>query len=639
MGKNIILVIILFFLSWCIYSQNSRPIPYPVEPHPNFKKAVENKTRTLRGLPGEKYWTNFANYQIQAVLSPDRQLLQGQEKVIYYNNSPDTLRQIVVQLYQNLNKAESNRLRTVSLTSGMHISFVKVDGITQIENDIQGISGYEISGTQMIISLSENLLPGSSLQLEFSWHFKIPQKPNPRMGQDGDVFFLGYWYPQVAVYDDVNGWDLDNYLGHGEFYMGFADYDVRITLPSDYLVGATGELKNAAEILSQQSLDRLQQVKASENTVTIVGFQDRQLNSALKASKNHQHTWHFKAKNLRDFAFGASKNYVWDASYAVVDQSTGRKAIIHALYRPERKLWKQAAHYGQHSLEFLSDQLWPYPWSQMTLIEGLLSGGMEYPMITLIGVDSHPYSLYSVIVHEIGHMWFPMIVGTDEKSFNWMDEGFTRYHQNYGLAKYFPEIDPWHPKESRAANYYRIANSGNEFAPMQHRDRFPINGEAGGAASYAKPAIGLRALGAIYGDDIVNRSLEEYGNRWQFKHPTPHDLFNTFEELIGEDLDWFWSSWFYNTWTLDHAVSKVTEGIASSLIQIEDKGLLPFPVIVEITYAGGDTEVLKVPVEHWLKGQRSYILEVSKTGILKVLLDPDEKLPDLDRSNNLWLKD
>ncbi|MDX1428722.1 MAG: M1 family metallopeptidase, partial [Rhodothermales bacterium] len=414
-------------------AQVNRPIPYPAFPSPQFVHAVEAGTRTLTGVPGDAYWTNRAEYRIDATLSPYTNMLRGTEEIVYHNSSPDTLRRIVVNLYQNLHAEGVVRSEAVEVTGGMSVSRVALNGVDLVESRPVSpwrrqrgpiSTSYSVIGTTMIIQVPDGVAPGSAARLNLSWSFTIPERGAPRMGQDGDVYYLGYWYPQVAVYDDLSGWDMDPYAGEGEFYMGYADYEVAITLPHGWLVGATGVLQNPHAVLTEQTRNRLASASTTDSVVQVVTADERVASISTAESATGALTWRFKADNVRDFAFGASASYVWDATRARVGDLDGDGttdyAAIHSLYRPDARTWDKQAGYAAYSIDFLSRTVMPYPYPQMTSVEGIIGGGMEYPMITLIGGNRDESRLMSVTIHELAHMWFPMIVGQDEKAYTWM---------------------------------------------------------------------------------------------------------------------------------------------------------------------------------------------------------------------------
>ncbi|HUF11348.1 MAG TPA: M1 family metallopeptidase [Rhodothermales bacterium] len=633
----------LLAVATSVAAQQSRPIPYPVFETPQFARAVEQGTRSRDGRPGPSYWTNTAEYDIDVTVSPAAATVSGAESIRYHNNSPDVLRRIVLNLYQNLYREGAARNRNVVPTEGLNLSCAFVNDAPILQQADPRLKGFVVAGTKMVIHLVDPVEPGGSVDMRFCWDFRIPASyDNIRMGHDGEVYYLAYWYPQVAVYDDVtggigygDGWDLDHYLGNGEFYMGYADYDVSITVPEGYLVPATGVLQNPKEILSPAVLARIDSAAKGPDVVGIVTDENRE--DAFVPSPSGTATWRYAAENVRDFAFGLSDLYRWDATFAEAGDwdadGTSDRAMIHAFYRPGTPAWERSAEYGKFSIEHLSRTMMPYPWPHMTAVEGLIGGGMEYPMITLIGGSRSPGALFSVTYHEIGHMWFPMIVGQDEKKFTWMDEGLTSFNQTNGIRDFNDSPDVWRPDRQP---YYRIAGSGYEVESMRHGDEYPYGTDARGLASYNKPAVMLHALRGLLGEDLFYKAFRAYAHRWAYKHPTPFDLFNTFEDVTGQDLDWFWTPAFFETWTLDQAVAAVEAGEVEVKVTIKDLGLTPMPAPVTVTYADGRQESERLGVEPWLEGARETSLTFPPGQVAKVEIDPEGFLPDVDRSNNVW---
>ncbi len=459
--KNIIAICTLLLLAPSADAQKIRPIPYPVFPTAEFNMAVNAGTRTTDGNPGPEYWVNSADYKMDVTVTPSDQMLRGKSVAVYENNSPDTLAFVIVHLRQNLHKAGAVRNRPQKLTGGVRLQSVtfKGEALSAREGN-QGV-GYTEIGTILGIWLPESIAPNTSAEFEFEWAFKIPEAGAPRMGQDGEVFYLGYWYPQFAVFDDVNTWKADQYQGNGEFYMDHASYKVNITAPEGWIVAATGTLQNPADVLSDQSIDRLSKL-AQDKITSVVTADERQPGASTATSASGTLTWKYEAKDVRDFAFALSDKYVWDATLASVgdrdEDGSEDFSQIHSLYRPEVEVWKNSAEYARFSIEHLSGMLFPYPYPQMTAVEGIIGGGMEYPMITLIGGSRNERSLFGVTYHEIAHMWFPMVVGHDEKSFTWMDEGLTSFNTNEGAGSFFGD-DTWEPSRQ---SYYRIAGSSQE---------------------------------------------------------------------------------------------------------------------------------------------------------------------------------
>jgi hypothetical protein len=460
------------------------------------------------------------------------------------------------------------------------------------------------------------------------------------MGHDGEVYYVAYWYPQLAVYDDVNQWVQYPHMSQAEFYMGYADYDVAITVPDGWLVGATGALINAAEILPRAARDRLAQARRTAEVVHVVTAADRAAGQATARGAAGRLTWRFQATGVRDFAFATSDKYVWDATRAVAGDWTGDgkpdTAAIHTLYRPERTPWVQDARYTRFAIEFLSRFLWPYPYPHMTAVDGIAScGGMEYPMMTCIGAGRDTMSLFGVTLHETAHMWFPMMVGSNEQAHAWQDEGLTSYNTAQGSREFFNRPDD----ASLFGGYLFLARTGGEVELMRHGEQYPANSPAYGVASYGKMASILRMLRGLLGEETFNRAYREYGRRWINKHPTPSDMWNTFNDVSGRDLWWFWRTWFYETWTLDQAIASVTPAGGGLDVVVEDRGLAPMPARVAVTRADGTIERLEVPVEVWLGGAKRHTLRVANGAtVSKVEIDPEQLFADVDRTNQSWTK-
>ena len=464
-----------------------------------------------------------------------------------------------------------------------------------------------------------------------------------RGGTDGETWFIAYWYPQVAVYDDVaRRWQTDPYMGQAEFYMGYADYDVALTVPAGWLIGATGELVNAAEVLSPETQERLAAARRGGDVVHVVTDADRAAGRAT--APGGALTWRFRARNVRDFAFGASDRYRWDATIALAGDADGNgradTALIQTFYRPSRVAWAwdRSAAFARQSIEWLSTQLWPYPYPHATAVDGVTScQGMEYPMITCIGGPRDTTALYSVIVHELGHQWFPMQVGNDEQRYAWMDEGLTRFNQTDAMNAYFAGMDRFALSMSR---YLDLVRGDGEVEVMRHGDLFPVTTDAYGVETYEKTSVALRALRAVLGDSVFQTAYREYGRRWVGRHPTPWDFWNTFEEVAGRDLDWFWRTWWYETWPLDQAIGAVRPRGAALEVVIEDRGLAPMPVRLAVTRRDGTVERREVPVDVWLGGARSTTVRLPRgADVVRIAIDPEGLFPDVDRSNQEWRRE
>ncbi|MES3629432.1 MAG: M1 family metallopeptidase [Longimonas sp.] len=615
-------------------SSDPRPVPYSVTPPSAFMDAVAANTRTLTGAPGSQYWTNTTTYDIDATLDPETAELTGSATIRYANNAPEPLLELKLHLRQNLHAEGAIRNREVQVTGG-----ITVERVALYDTDTDAFDEeprYEIDGTVMTLPLDTPLASGDTAHVEVDWSFEVPRGSEaPRMGREGSaVFYLGYWYPQMAVYDDVDGWVAERYQGNGEFYMGFADYTVNLTVPEGWLVAATGMLQNEDAVLTEPVQERIHATEAPDAIQTIVGPDERGAGSATRTSESGTLTWTFHAENVRDFAWGTSADYIWDATTATTSDGPVR---INTLYRPGTAAWERSAEYARFSIEHLSDMLLPYPYPHMTAVEGVIGGGMEYPMITVIGGDRTPQSLFRVTYHEISHMWFPMLVSTNEKRYTWMDEGTTSFNTNEGTVDFY-NANAWAPNRQY---YYGFAGHPDETPSMRHNDRFPIDGPARVVASYNKPGVMLHALRGILGEETFFEAYRTYAEQWMYKHPTPHDLFHTFETVSGEDLSWFWRGTLYETWTMDHSIDSVAVEDERVTVTVHDSGNLPMPIILEVTYDDGTTEMHRREATDWID-TRTRRLQVSwdtpaDATVTRIQLDPGRFLPDVDRRTHLWM--
>jgi hypothetical protein len=607
-----------------------RPTPHPITPPPRFQAAIEQGTRTAEGRPGPDYWTNRARYDIEATLSPSTNTVMGQETITYHNRSPDTLETLVVHLRQNINAKGSERRQALQVTGGMNLGDVSVQGQDLIERPNRSSVGYTIENTVMRIHPPDVVPPGTSVKLSFAWRYTLRSEgPTPRQGTNGTVYYMGYWYPQMAVYDDVQGWDTDPFLQFAEFYMDYADYDLELTVPEGWLVGSTGTLQNPEAVLTLQTRSRLKEARTADEPVRVVSAEERGPGSATQSDPDGMLTWHFRAENVRDVAWGASDQYVWDAAQA--DAGNGQTTMVHSLYRPSKESWRRAAEFGKFSVEFLTERLTAYPYPHMAVVEGLVGGGMEYPMITIIASDRSEEALFGTTLHEIAHMWYPMLVGSEETDHIWMDEGLVTYLTRQGRLAFWNDVDPWAP----TSGYFRRAGTARETEPMRHGDLFPDVGSLV-SASYDKTSRMLYVLHGLYGPDALHEALRTYVDRWTYKHPYPYDFFHTMESVLGDDLDWLWRSMLYETWVLDQSVAGIEESSDGVTIRIRDEGHSMMPTPVTVTYADGSTYTERVPVATWLEGHRTATVTAPAGTVERVEIDPDGFLPDVNRADNTW---
>jgi hypothetical protein len=625
-----------------------RPLPYPLDIPMPYEMAIQSGTRTASGAPGENYWQNYAWYDLHAEIDPETHTLYGTSSITYQNNSPNDLEIIVVELAQNLHKEGTPKKEMTEITGGKNLTRIAINGYDVEETTpaarwTQQSSGFILEGTQLYIFPEEALESGESMDFEFEWSFEIPQEgASGRMGRSRDnLYFIAYWYPHIAVYDDVYGWFYDPFLGNAEFYHGFADYNLTVTMPREWLVMGTGEFLNPGETLSEQTLNRYHEAGNSDETFLIADFDE--LDDATLQTDDGKLTWSFRAENVRDAAFSATRQSKWEGARTPVGDLTGNGETdytrIHTYYRDTAPLWEEQTEYAQHAITFLSDYMnTPYPWPHMTSVEGadIIGGGMEFPMMTIIGDynTAGATRLYGVTAHELAHMWFPMILSTNERRYTWIDEGYTTFHTNEANIDYFgsDRFDRF----DVFGGYLQIAGTDLEGEMMRWSD-FHYPGPAYGIASYPKPAAVLYALQGILGEEVFREAHLELIERWAYKHPYPWDIFNTFEDVSGKDLSWFWRSWYYETWVLNQRVADVYEEGDETVIVIEDIGNVPMPVFLEITLEDGTILEDTVDAEYWLKGFRTKELRIStESPVIKVEIDPEELFPHANFTNNVW---
>jgi len=647
-----------------------RPVPGPVYETPAFTRAVARGTRTRTGLPGPAYWVQHARYTIQASLAVGQNRLEGRETVVYLNHSPDTLTQLAVYLRQNVFAPGVPRRQSVPITGGVTLGRVAVNGVpvaaVRRTNPALPLFGppprppqpgeYAVNGTVMWIALRSPLAPGDSLRLDAAWAYTpAPAPADGREGRDGRVVFMGYWYPQIAVYDDVSGWATDPYLLEAEFYMDPADYDVAVTVPHGWVVGATGTLQNPAAVLSAAARDSLAAARATGRVVRVVTPGRGAVGAFTPGGPRA--TWRFVARDVRDFAWGTSDQYAWDATRALVapDTAAGAGAAggapdtvnINSFFRltAAAAAWRAGgARFTRDAIEQLSTLLWPYPWPTMTSMEGVIDGGgMEYPMMTLMQPWADTLSLAGDLMHETGHMWFPMQVGASETRYPWMDEGFTQFDVADAMrALYGAHRAGGRANDSQAGQrdaYLAAVRAGRD-APLLGAgtgDDYPQASYF--AMFYDKTAVALDALRTILGPDAFHRAFVAYGRSWIGKHPQPYDFFNTFDATTGRDLSWFWTTWFCEAWPLDQALASVTSAGDSTAITVVDRGLAPMPVLLAVTRADGAVQRVDVPVAAWLSGARQVVVKVaSEPRVVRVAIDPDDAFPEMDSAARVWTR-
>lgn len=596
--------------------------------------------RSGSGMPGPRYWQQRASYDLRATLDTGTRSLRGELTLRYTNNSPDTLRFVWFQVEQNAFKSNSlnslvfppeSRFGARNFEGG-----VTFDRLNQVNGTVKKALKSRTEGTVMKVDLTAPLAPGATATFDIAWHFNIPEHGADRMGRDGALYELAQWYPRVSVYDDLRGWNTEPYLGQGEFYLEYGDYTMEITVPAGYIVAGTGVLTNPSEVLTPAQIARLAQAAKSDKTVNIIT--EAELKSgAARPKKTGTLTWKFRAQNVRDAVWAASPDYLWDAS-------SWNGKMAYAYYRPSAiETWKDAADMSRMSIQEYSERWFPYPYPQISAVEGPISG-MEYPMVAMENKSEDKYDLYNVITHEIGHMWYPMIVGSNERMHMWQDEGFNTFINYFAEARRFPEKGTYEQRvrENRDLVVQFMQNDVDE--PLEiNPDR--IDPRILGENAYVKTAVGLALLrDEILGPEAFDDAFREYTRRWAFKHPSPTDFFKTMEDVSGRRLDWFWREWFLENPHFDQAIDTVVTkqfgDVDSAVVVFGNHARGVLPIRARFIFSDGSSQNFNYPAEVWSTNTRFYMRRYEFKGkkLSRIELDPDHRLPDLDRSNNVWPK-
>ncbi|MEO8860926.1 MAG: M1 family metallopeptidase [Ginsengibacter sp.] len=653
MGLKKSLLVIVFFLAAVLsFGQDQKSKVTQFDPlqtfAQNFYTTNGNEFRSASGAPGAKYWQNRADYKLDATIDTIKNSLTCSETIHYLNNSPDSLESLWLELDQNTYREDARSNFFSGFGSLKHTEGFQFESISVSYDGKTFVAKYFIDDTRMQIRLTRKLSPKGKIDISIKYNYVIPQfggRTDYFITQNGKIYEIAQWYPHMCVYDDLKGWNTLPFLGSGEFYYDYGDYDYTVTVPNDVIVAGSGELQNEKEVLSTDQIKRLQMARKSDQTVFVRTIDEVNHITAHLIS-NGTKTWHFKMYNSRDIAFGASKAYVWDA--AKVNLPAGKKCLAMSVYPVEssgEKAWGRATEYLKKSIEYFSEKWFVYPWP-VAVNEAGEAGGMEYPGIVFDGWHDKAEELYWVTAHEIGHNWFPMIVGSNERRYAFMDEGFNTFidvyaSDNFNKGEYAPKRDgEYAPGKGNPADeiipYLEDANAPTMMdRPDQFTEKYrhPIE--------YFKPAFGLVLLReVILGHDRFDYAFKKYIERWAFKHPSPNDFFRTMDNEAGEDLTWFWREWFQNNWQLDLAVQSVSykdkdfkNGADITIVNLQKMAL---PFTLEIIFKDGSKQDMQIPVETWLQSATHTIYLHTTQPLQSVTIDPAQLLPDSNRGNNSW---
>ena len=657
-----------------------------------FKQLKEllptpNLQRTASGAPGLKYTQQKVDYTMDIILDDKNTRIYGNETITYHNNSDDSLAYLWVQLDQNMRAADSKTpdIQSSSIPNStsekrfnksyMEAAFDGGFKIESVKNTDDTNLSHTVNQTMMRINLETPLASGEKFQFKIKWWYNINnhRTDGGRSGyehfsKDGNNnYVIAQFYPRMCVYDNLEGWQNDQFWGRSEFALEFGDFTVNITTPEDHMLGATGILKNEREVLSRKELKRLEKARTTFDNPVLIRTQD-EAEKIEKSRSNKTKTWKFYAENVRDYAFATSRKFIWDAMAVNIN---GKTVMAYSLYSKEANPL-----YGDHStravaqtLKTYSKYTFDYPYHKAISVDGQM--GMEYPQICFnpgrpdadgTYSDKIKYRMIKVTIHEVGHNFFPMIVNSDERQWTWMDEGLNSYMEMLAELDYdkdFP-ITRGYPKN--IVKY--MSGDQSTIAPIMSKGDHVYSF---GSNAYGKPATALWILReTIMGKELFDHAFRTYSQRWMFKHPSPADFFRTMEDASGIDLDWFWRGWFYTTDVTDIGIEGVrkfyaTENISEETVDfVEDKseglnitkpttakskyfyeitfnkpGGLVMPIIVEYTYDDGSKEKKTYPAQIWRYNDKKVTKAVhSDKQITKIVIDPDLETADVDLSNN-----
>jgi hypothetical protein len=612
---------------------------------PNFYPTGGTISRAATGEPNVGYWQNKADYQMNVSLNDVTNEIKGSVTITYKNNSPHPLPFLWLLLEQNLFNKESRGQARMPLNSRSRYgdsksNFNGGDKITSVKYEDGTNADYIITDTRMQIRLPKTLKPGGDvIKIKIDYSFVLPEYGADRCGilktKNGNIFAVAQWYPKMCVFDDVEGWNTAPYLGPSEFYLEYGDFDVNITAPANHIVVCSGELLNGADVLTPTQQSRMSAAKKSDQTVMI--RTEAEVNDPASRPKATTLTWHYKINNARDVAWASSKSFIWDA--ARINLPSGKTSLAMSVYPVEsagQKGWSRSTEYAKASIENYSKRWYEYPYPAAVNVASNI-GGMEYPGIVFCGYKATTDGLFGVTDHEFGHTWFPMIVGSNERKYGWMDEGFNTFINSLADDDFNNgEYKNADPNMESTTGYMFGKNTETIFSTPDALREANI-----GNSLYSKPGYGLELLrNEILGPDRFDYAFREYIRRWAFKHPTPWDFFRTMDNVSGEDLSWFWKGWFIENYKFDQAITDVSTpnnaAVEGPVVTIVNLGQMALPVNITYETKSGKTGMVKLPVEVWNNTNTWKVRLPVLEEIKKVELDAKKVFPDVNFANNVW---
>ncbi len=587
----------------------------------DIKAAYANGTRNKDGQPGKNYWQNHAAYNITITALPPDRVIKGKETIVYYNDSPDTLRNMNMKLFLNIHKPGAARDGGAAddyLTPGVNITEALANG-KKIK-----IPPSSTLGTNVNLRMPEAVMPHSTVSFDFTWDYTISLQSGREGMIDSTTWFFAYFYPRIAVYDDYNGWDRMPFVDSHEFYSDFNDYTVTLNVPDNFIVTGTGTLQEPGTLLQPSFLKKYQEAMQSDATINIVTKED--LAAKNITVHNTMNSWQFKATNIPDMAFAMSDHYNWDGSSVLVDDAAKRRAAAYAFYDDKSKDYHFVSQQARHALNWFSHN-WPgvpYPYEKTTVVQGF--AGMEYPMMA--NDESYPDTTFSAFVaeHEIAHTYMPFYMGINETRYGFMDEGWATTFENL--------IANSDMGEKKATEFYKQFRVNSWIYSNASSGQIPIitpgdqlSGSGLGQNEYGKASLGYLAMKSYLGDAMFKKCLQGYMNRWHGKHPNPWDFFYSFNDIAGKDLNWFWRAWFFEPTYIDLSLRSAKKSTTGYVINIENIGGMPAPVTLVVSYTDGSTESFEETPAIWQQNIK----------MATVNLNTKKKIKSITTEGGIWV--
>jgi len=615
--NKFIIISLINMMGLTAFAQQVLPVPAYIQ------QAYDKGTRSITGKPGPKYWQNSADYDLKVDFDPSSRILKGTVDVTYKNESPDSLKEIWFKLYPNLYKKgvpRTSKIAEKDLGEGVQVSAMEINGKAVAASDII------IDGTNMHVPVAA-LAPDATAKLKITYQYVLNKGSHTRTGQvDEGAFFVAYFFPRIAVYDDVDGWNKYPYLGDAEFYNDFCNFKATVTVPGDYVIWATGDLMNTKNVFNPRIAERIILAGKSDSVVNVIEGSD--LKEHLVTKNQDKNTWKFEAKNVTDFVFAASNHYLWKASSLVVDQATGRRTRVDAAFNAEHKDYYEVVDFARKTVHAMSYEFpkWPYPYAHETVFDGL--DQMEYPMMVNDNPVGKREDAITLTDHEIFHTMFPFYMGINETKYGWMDEGWA----TIGEWLISPMIDPGMVDDYGISATALSSGSTNDTPVMTLTP--DLKGSGSFTNSYPKPALGYLFIKDYLGDELFTKALHHYIAQWNGKHPMPFDFFYSMNEGAGKNMDWFWKRWFFEGGVNDMGLLSADKTAEGYVIKVENKGLRPLPVDLTLTFSDNSVEKLHNNIGVWEKGIPVIEIPLKSDKKLKRVVIGSSHVPDKNDYNN-----